>query len=138
MGLVEEIRQELQTPLLDMLEGDRAPRFMGRYNVSNNLVNALAHLVATDGNYSYLVRGDAHGHLGVHMLDYRGLDVTDPQSVDWQTVKIGGVAGEAYTMVDSNEEVALNVTSEFLEDIDTVLRDCYDAANHCLLVHVGT
>jgi hypothetical protein len=50
---------------LDLVGVDIEPRYQGTYKSSNVLINALAHLVGSDGTYSRLVGVDTAGRLQV-------------------------------------------------------------------------
>jgi len=72
MPLVEEIVQELRTSLLDLVVQERTPAFMGRYRLTNQLVNSLSHLVAQDGRYSRLLACSSSGVLKAMLTDSAG------------------------------------------------------------------
>ena len=65
MGAWQRLLQRIQTSVLDLVAVERSPGFVGDYQVSNELVNTLAHLVGQDGVASRLLRICPDGRLAV-------------------------------------------------------------------------
>jgi len=66
---VEQIAQQFQvfeSSLLDLVDPAGSPKYLGAYQSSNQLMNALAHLVGQDGCYSRLLACDETGALQVN------------------------------------------------------------------------
>jgi len=76
MPPVPEIVQRLETPLLDLVEKGRDPAFVGRFDLGNRMQRSLAHLAATTGRFSKLLRCDDDGKLHVVESALAGVDVT--------------------------------------------------------------
>jgi hypothetical protein len=92
---VPELIQELQTPLLDLIGIPRRPDNVGRYSLSNRLVNSLAHLVAQDGARSRLLACSTAGVLAV--ADANAL--IQLQDINYATASIASRVSDAWEPV---------------------------------------
>ncbi len=133
--LFEEITQGLIAPQLDLIGMERSPDWIGNYQTSNVLVNTLAHLVATDGRFSRLVRCDEDSILPVRIRDGDGTYLADVDATGELNVGVGNQGRRAEVMypVEMNgSEYGLVIASFQLEDILTILADVHNAVDHAL------
>ena len=128
MPPVEEILQRLETPLLDLLEEGRSPGYVGLYSVSNRMTRTLAHLTATTGRFSRLLRCDDDANLFVGIRYGTQQAVVGPSIAFESTDPVLGVGGDD-----------LQTIAGRLQTISDMILDMYEPAQGYLRVHeVGT
>jgi len=138
MSDVPEVIQSLFDNRLDMLLPKRDPAFVGQYQISNRLVNSLAHMVGTDGVASHLVAADPFGNLRSRIVDTDGVNVA---KVDiYNNLHMGIWQSSRQARVDiadflATDEMGLYVYDYYAKQVYNILADVHDAVNHYLKVH---
>jgi len=135
MSEVPEVIQSLFDNRLDMLLPRRDPAFVGQYQISNRMVNSLAHLVGTDGMASHLVAADSFGNLRSRIVDADGVNKLKVDTTG--NLHAGIWAGDIYASIMipalvGNGDDALVVASYYEKQIHTILSDVYNAVDHAL------
>lgn len=90
--------QRIRQQMLDLMIAGRDPGFLGDYMTDNTLMRALAHLVATDGNFSRLLRCTSGGVLRTILEDAAG-DVLAIESDGDLNVRLKDYLGNALTSI---------------------------------------
>jgi len=148
--VAEAIPQQIQVfeaSLLDLVDPAGRPKYLGAYQSSNQLVNALAHLCGQDGRYSRLLACDENGVLEVQgaaldviaAWDLSGLAAT---ACNIQTA-VEAVAAWNWNGLEGNVAgMAANVASMAAADFTTavaniatiteILTDVWNSANHAI------
>jgi hypothetical protein len=133
--VAEPIAQQAQvfeSSLLDVVSPAGRPRYMGAYQTSNQLLNALAHLIGQDGRYSRLLACDESGVLKVQAT---ALDTI----VAWDLPALAGdvddikTAAELVAAWNFGTMAAAVVT--YLPDLDgilAILTDVWDTGAHAI------
>lgn len=138
MSDVPEVIQSLFDNRLDMLLPKRDPAFVGQYSISNHLVNALAHLVGTDGVASHLVAADPFGNLRSRIVDTAGVNELKVDATNNLHAGIWNGADQVETalpMAVASGNRGLVCVSHNEKQIYNILTDVHDAVNHYLKVH---
>lgn len=133
--MAEQVAEQIQifeSSLLDLVAPGGRPKYVGTYKTSNNLLNALAHLIGQDGRYSRLLACDENGVLKVQATaldtisawDFSGLNAAAAViETDIETI----AAWDFDTMAAS-----VNTYLSDLDDIVTILTDVWDTSGHAI------
>ena len=126
--MAEPIAQQAQvfeSSLLDLVTPAGRPKYMGVYQTSNQLLNALAHLAGQDGLYSRLLACDENGALKVQAA---ALD----EMAAWD---IGAIAANL-ALIAACDFVVYPTTVSAIQDtlgsIYAMLTDVWDSASHAI------
>jgi len=136
---VEQIAQQFQvfeSSLLDLVAPAGSPKYLGAYQSSNQLMNALAHLVAQDGQYSRLLACDETGALQVNS-DYLWGSAENIR-VAVETMAAWGLSGLAADVEAISEWDMATLASdvgdiaEGLADVLALLTDVWNTSAHAI------
>ena len=148
--MAEAIPQQIQVfeaSLLDLVDPAGRPKYLGAYQSSNQLVNALAHLCGQDGRYSRLLACDENGVLEVQgaaldviaAWDLPGLAATAyniQTAVEtvaaWNWNSLEANVADMAASVGSMAMVDFSGTPANIATIMDILTDVWNSANHAI------
>jgi hypothetical protein len=124
--------QVFESSLLDLVLPTGRPKYLGAYQSSNQLTNALAHLVGQDGLYSRLLACDANGVLKVQA---EALDTIAGWDLSGLAAAVAAIQVAAEVVSGWNGGWAIDNIAIIATDIDAVwncLSDVWDTAQHAI------
>ncbi len=125
MPTVPEILIEVQTSLLDLVGVKRSRGHVGRYSISNQLHNSIAHLAGQDGVHSRLLQCTDDALLKVVPVggnSGRSIDVNTTNEVSVMIRRAGASAFVLAGNAAAVDTVGLVVSNKYLEELyDTIV-----------------